>query len=393
MGSLRLVLALLVVYFHAQAYTVYVLGGEPFATLLPVPDGRSAVQMFYLISGFYMALVLNTKYRTADANWTFYTNRFLRLWPAVVVVNLLVALSFLAIGEVRLFNFTTGIGEFLAMLGSLDAGALAFLAFTNLFIVGQDLVFFLRFDPGGVSFAPFGTEGHNGSSLLLNHPLFTVAIEIFYYAISPFVLRRGWRAAAGFVVLGGLYHVLVFVTGASSLIWGYHFFASAAYFYFLGALAFHLYRWLEEEPRRGWLAARPALAWGFVTAGLLLLLPIYWLMPRNTLFMAPVLALVVPVLFSLSRQNQADRMVGELSFGVYLTHIPILFLIGPLVGPLDLWLWTSALATGSAVLLFLLLEQPIDRWRQRRAAAARTHGRKATAAGWRQPRRAAAGGG
>jgi peptidoglycan/LPS O-acetylase OafA/YrhL len=392
MGSLRLLLALLVVYFHAQAFTVYVQGGAPFATVLPVPDGRSAVQMFYLISGFYMALVLNTKYRTADSNWLFYTNRFLRLWPAAVVVNLLVVLSFLVIGEVRLFRLASGIGELLGWLGSLDAGSLVFLAFTNIFVVGQDLLWFLGFAPGGVTFAPFGSEGHNGSALSLNHPLFTVAIEAFYYALSPFVLRRGWRVAAGFVVLGGLYHFLVFATGASSLIWGYHFVASAAYFYFMGACAYHLYRWLGQEPMRGRLAARPGLAWGIALGGLLLLLPIYWLMPRGTLFMAPVLALVVPVLFTLTRQHRADRMVGELSFGVYLAHFPILMLLGPLVSPLGLWLWTSLLSVAAALLLYWAVEQPIDRWRQRRAAAA---GRPAGPAGrgWGASGQAPVGGG
>jgi peptidoglycan/LPS O-acetylase OafA/YrhL len=385
MGSLRLILALLVVFFHAQAFTVYAQGLPALDTLLPVPDGRTAVQMFYLISGFYMALVLNEKYKTADANWTFYTNRFLRLWPAAVIVNLFVILSFLMIDEVRLFGLTTSIGEFWALLGSLDAGTLAFLAFTNIFVVGQDILWFLRFESGGVSYMPFGTEAHNGSSFSLNHPLFTVAIEAFYYALSPFVLRRGWRVALGFVVAGGLYHVAIAATGASNLIWGYHFVASAGYFYFLGACGYHLYRYLEQEPWRGWLAARQGLAWTFVIGGLFLLLAIYWVMPRATLFMAPVMALVVPVLFILTRYRRQDRMVGELSFGVYLAHFPILMVIAPLVTPVGLWLWTSALSIIAALLVFFLVEQPIDRWRQRRAAAAVDRS-SAAQDGWRRPR-------
>jgi len=370
MGSLRLSLALFVVFFHAQAYSVYAQGLPPLETFLPVPDGRTAVQMFYLISGFYMALVLNEKYKTADTNWLFYSNRFMRLWPAAVIVNLFVILSFLMIDEVRLFGLTASLGEFWALLGSLDPAALAFLVFTNVFVVGQDLLWFLRFDASGMSLAPFGTEGHNGSSLSLNHPLFTVAIEAFYYAISPFVLRRGWRVALGFVVAGGLWHVGIFATGASNLIWGYHFVGSAAYFYFLGACAYHLYRLVEQEPVRGWLDARHGLAWSVVGAGLCLLLAIYWVMPRAPLFMAPVMAVVVPLLFVLTRYRQTDRMVGELSFGVYLAHYPILMVLAPLATPVGLWLWTTALSLGAALLLFFLVEQPIDRWRQRRATAA-----------------------
>ncbi len=388
MGSLRLILALLVVFFHAQAFTVYTQGLPPFETFLPVPDGRAAVQMFYLISGFYMALVLNEKYKSADTNWLFYTNRFLRLWPAVVIVNLLVILSFFMIDEVRLFGLTTSLGTFWAMLAALDQASLAFLVFSNVFVVGQDLLWFLRLDPAGASFAPFGTPGHNGSSLSLNHPLFTVAIEAFYYAVSPFLLRRGWRVALGFVVAGGLYHVAVAATGASNLIWGYHFVGSAAYFYFMGASGYHLYRQLEQEPVRGWLAERQAVAWAVALGGLLLLLPIYWVMPRSTLFMAPVMAVVVPLLFILTRYRRLDRLVGELSFGVYLAHFPILMVIGPAVSPLGLWLWTSALSLAAALLLLFLVEQPIDRWRQRRATrAAERPGPVGT--GWRRARGAA----
>ncbi len=385
MGSLRLTLALLVVYFHA---------GSPLGEAL-VPDGRAAVQLFFLISGFYMALVLNEKYQTADSNWLFYSNRFIRLWPAAFVVNLLVVLSFLGLDEVRLFMLTMSIGDFLAFLGSLDPWALALVIVTNLTVVGQDILWFCRFEPSGTTFLPFGAPGHNGASLSLNHPLFTVAIEAFYYLISPFVLRRGWRVALGFVIAGGAYHVALFAFGLSPLTWGYHFFAGAAYFYFLGACAYHLYRCLGREPLRAWIAARQRLAWVFVLGGLVLLLPIDWLVPRGTLVMAPLFALIVPLLFILTRHRRLDRLVGELSFGVYLAHYPIILVIQPGLAPLGLWLATTVLSVAAALLLFWLLEQPIDRWRQRRAAAAvgRPGGGGGGAGGWPWSSRATAAGG
>lgn len=359
MGSLRLALALLVVYFHT---------GTPLGDGLP--DGRAAVQLFYVVSGFYMALVLNEKYRTAGSNWLFYSNRFLRLWPAIVVVNLLTVLSFFAIGEVRLFGLEVALDAFWSMLAELDPLTLAYLAFANLFVFGQDILWFLRIDASGTAFAPFPEPGHNGSSLSLNHPLFTVAIEAFYYLVSPFVLRRGWRVILGFVVMGGLYHVVAFAAGFSTLIWSYHFVGSAAYFYFLGALAYHLYRRLEQPDARALLAARPSLAWTTVAAGLLLVVAIDAVMPRSSMFMAPVRALVVPLLFILTRRSRRDRLTGELSFGVYLTHYPVLVLLAPLVGPTTLWLLTSAISIAAALALYGLVDQPIDRWRQRRAAEA-----------------------
>src|SRR5690606_33812821 len=47
--------------------------------------GPFAVQMFFVISGFYMALVLNEKY-TERSPYRFYLARLLRLWPAYIVV-------------------------------------------------------------------------------------------------------------------------------------------------------------------------------------------------------------------------------------------------------------------------------------------------------------------
>jgi len=360
MGTLRLALALLVVYFH----TSMPLGGA-------VPDGRSAVQLFYLVSGFYMALVLNEKYRTAESNWLFYTNRWLRLWPPIVVVNALVVLSFVVIGEVRLFGLAIELDAFWSLLAGLDASTLLYLGLTNLLVFGQDLLWFLRLDGSGMAYAPFPEPGHNGSAFSLNHPLFTVAIEAFYYLVSPFVLRRGWRVILGFVIVGGLYHMLAFAAGFSTLIWTYHFVGSAAYFFFLGALAYHLYRRLELPRAKAWLATRRAVAWSAIGVGLLLVVAIDAALPRSTLFMAPVMALLVPPLFALTRQARLDRLTGELSFGIYLTHYPILVLLAPLAAPTMLWLLTSVLSILAALALHYLLERPIDRWRQRRAAAPR----------------------
>ncbi len=367
MGSLRLVLALAVVGFHA-----YFQGEWTEDYPLTLPDGRAAVQMFYVISGFYMALVLNEKYQGAASNWLFYTNRFLRLWPSVLIVNIFIIASFFAMGEVRLYDRTSSIGDFLAFLGSLDLASQVFLAFTNLFVIGQDLLWFLRFEPGGTSFAPGLDSAANGSTLSLNHPLFTVAIEAFYYIISPFVIRRGWRVALGFVIAGGLYHVGIFLAGLHRETWGYHFVLSAAYFYFFGACAYHLYRKIKEEPIKAWLETHRAWVLAGCVAVLLMLVPINWFVPRSTMFMAPILALVVPFLFMLTRKSRLDRMVGELSFGVYLIHYPILFIIGPAFDHMALWMVTSALSIAAALVLLYAVDLPIDRWRQRRATASTT---------------------
>ena len=72
MGLLRTILALLVVGSHLHAF-----GG-----------GFFAVKAFFIISGFYLALVIDTRYYALPVS-SFYVSRFLRLLPLYWVVGLL----------------------------------------------------------------------------------------------------------------------------------------------------------------------------------------------------------------------------------------------------------------------------------------------------------------
>ena len=73
MGSIRLLLARAVVFSHATACGI---------SMVP---GHVAVQAFFIVSGFYMSLILNEKHKNRSA-LVFDSNRFLRFFPTHVVV-------------------------------------------------------------------------------------------------------------------------------------------------------------------------------------------------------------------------------------------------------------------------------------------------------------------
>lgn len=76
MGSIRFLLALSVLIVHSSP----ILG----VTILP---GYLAVQVFYVISGFYMALIYCEKYSNTERPvFYFYSNRILRLYPLYLAV-------------------------------------------------------------------------------------------------------------------------------------------------------------------------------------------------------------------------------------------------------------------------------------------------------------------
>jgi len=58
--------------------------------------GEIAVELFFIISGFYMSLILSEKYNTPDKIVIFYKNRFLKLFPIYCTI-LILSISFFVI--------------------------------------------------------------------------------------------------------------------------------------------------------------------------------------------------------------------------------------------------------------------------------------------------------
>ena len=80
MGTIRLLLALAVVFTHSYGYLF--------------TGGKLAVQLFYIISGYLMSLILLNN-KTYSNLYKFYSNRLLRLFPVYWGVAILTFVYFL----------------------------------------------------------------------------------------------------------------------------------------------------------------------------------------------------------------------------------------------------------------------------------------------------------
>jgi len=87
MGLLRLILAIAVVIAHTNS----IFG-------LKFTGGLVAVETFFIISGFYMSMILDRKYTGKGSYILFLSNRFLRLYPMFWVVLLLIIISSIFFG-------------------------------------------------------------------------------------------------------------------------------------------------------------------------------------------------------------------------------------------------------------------------------------------------------
>lgn len=181
MGVLRLLLAISVVNGHFSIFnsTLFVNAGV-------------AVFAFFVISGFYMAMVINEKY-AALRMWRrrFLLNRALRLMPVYFVI----LFSFLLFQ--RLYSSSDQISDYVASAPGWQ-GLLVLLNFT---IVGQDVFMWLR-DTGAISV---------GNSVL-NQPAWSVASEILFYAVAAFAFKGARGILLTFAVVVGISGISPYLT-------------------------------------------------------------------------------------------------------------------------------------------------------------------------------------
>ncbi|MBK9384306.1 MAG: acyltransferase [Planctomycetes bacterium] len=366
MGVLRLLLALAVVGAHA---------GPPgdFAWLA-LTGGPTAVQFFYVISGFYMALILNEKYVGAGSYRAFALSRLLRLVPMYLVVGLGTlggGLALLCFGaEIPPIARWLEHGAGMPLLDQLG------FALAHLLIVGQDALSFAAVDPATHALyatSDFHREAVPAWQFLLVPQAWTVALELWFYALAPFLVRRSARFVLALIAASlALRAALKYGFALERDPWTFRFFPCELALFLSGSLSYRAYALLR---RRGWLGAQ---ACSLATIALLVLVVGYAWLPKELqrkLIGLPVLLPLVPLLlpwvFEGTRRLAFDRALGELSYPVYLVHFALVFAAGALGSPWlqetqDLWVPLASLVL--AIALWRLVGRPLEERRQHLSA-------------------------
>jgi peptidoglycan/LPS O-acetylase OafA/YrhL len=211
MGLFRLVLAFCVVLAHGLN--------------VPIPAARAdvAVQTFYIVSGFYMALVLSEKYHHYGA---FFTNRLLRLYPAyltVAAVTLAHSLLRLAIGRSAA---DPGLALYETHFDPLNVGAKTYLIGTNLLLWGQDVALFLKLSPDGRELeftSNFLATYPTVEKFLLVPQSWSLSIELVFYLLAPWLALRSTPTLAGVLAAAIAARVALAAAGLSFDPWTYRF--------------------------------------------------------------------------------------------------------------------------------------------------------------------------
>jgi peptidoglycan/LPS O-acetylase OafA/YrhL len=338
--------------------------------------GATSVQCFYIISGFFIAMILTEKYNRPEDLGLFYSNRFLRIYPVYWTVF---ALTLGVNGAVQLFThhsaFTIWIRNWLHM----TAGTSVFLIVSNLAVFGLDWAFFLGAGQHGL-YLTHKAESLSPAvfSFQMITPAWSLGLELTFYLMAPWLLRRKthilvsiWAASLAARYIGGLY-------GLIPDPWSYRFFPFELALFLTGVLIYRLV-YKNERPfisRVRWT--------GLLCFPLVLLHPLFASAGSPFFALGQVIfyvafATFVPLLFQMTKEIKWDRRIGEISFPLYLCHFLVVDAVDHFRRKIPSMTVRVSLALGVsialAVVIGALLDEPLNRFRQRRFRQQRPVGR------------------
>ena len=366
MGSLRLILALSIVFWHMPKH--------PFVLF----NGGIAVEAFFIISGFYMAFVISEKYSRLATPWvaTFYLSRILRLAPVYLIVCFVEGLWYLKSNTPNIFS-----------ANDLSTQARAALVFINLFVFGQDIWQTILTHAGTnipnqliqstVNF--FGANAFEPIYVYIGQA-WSLGIELIFYMIAPFVVLSRKRAIALFIAC--LLVRFYFIEHADlypNAPWRSRFFPGNLTFFFLGIASYWIYAYAIN------IKHSKMVGLAFSIAGLGFLIGSVFIAGGVLLFDGPedydqfrlwvfyiLLTVGIPYLFILTKDTKWDNYIGEISYPVYLVHGFIIGWLSPRLGSsMNSSAKTLAIVFATILVstaLYFFVDRPVERFRHKLAA-------------------------
>ena len=359
MGAFRFLLAFAVVSMHS---------GPVFG--LTLMTGTAVVQAFFIVSGFYMGLVLDTTY--ANSTTSFYVNRLLRLLPTYLLVLTLSVVTVLLTGHA----FYSRSQDFAEFWRTADAWMIVTVILTNLVIVGQEIAVWVGVEDGHAVAAPVGHP-----KLLHVYELipqaWSIGLELYFYALAPFLVRRSTRFLWGLVAASGTLRVVIWAAGLDYR-WQYFLFPASVIFFVAGLLSYRVYRHpliLWQNKALCWLLSALLLAavlgfglWAPVASMLLNKLRID--LDPTALFLV-LLPFLIPAAFVATRNLRADKFLGDLCYPIYLVHVAVIVWVRTVTGQAGAFstgqlLVIDCLVMMVALCIYAVCDRPVERFRKAR---------------------------
>jgi peptidoglycan/LPS O-acetylase OafA/YrhL len=359
LGTIRFLLALAVVCAHV--------GKLPYTVQL---GGQLAVQSFYIISGFLIALVWTNKYeRRSNGLFLFYSNRAARiyiLYWVVLVISIVVALVIKSLTH-----------DFPSYFGSRPRALLPYTIFTNIWIFGSSWAFWLGFDwPDGPLYftMDFTSSSYPVWGTMILAPAWTLDLELTFYLLAPLLVSLRLRYIFAIIAASLVARFSWYAMGHDVDPWNYRFFPFEIGLFMLGVAAYRVSSMVAWQPNPNLLKiVFTALVASIIGYGSLRL-------PNgsfNSFIYLFIFAALIPYVFNLTHSWRFDGFLADMSFPLYLAHWPVasisVFIRDRFVAqPAEYRGIVPAIASVAvAALLVIFVERPVERWRRSRIGPAK----------------------
>ena len=337
MGIFRLFLSLVVVRSHMAS----------FGFMDGMINQIISVQSFFIISGFYTTMILKTKYSSVGSFWI---NRVLRLYPIYLLI----------IGVMLIINPNNFSRVILDSSYSLLTRL--YIVISNIFMIGVDWSLWLEITPGktlGLVTSFWGSVHSIHLKNMLIQPAWSLGLEIHFYILAPFLIKCPKKILVLLMILSlSLRFFVLYPLGFNYDPYTYRFFPTELVFFILGMVSYY---YSEQFLEFG----RVALINVIVLALFIGKIPIDFGVLKLIYFIS--LTIAIPFLFKLFKNNVIDRKIGDLSYGVYLIHLPVLSRLSFLNLPSLSHFGVVAIVSIMAAYILNIITSPIEIIRQKLA--------------------------
>ncbi len=360
MGIIRLILAISVLITHSSP-----LFG------LKIIDGEIAVQLFFIISGFYMAMVLSEKYTPEKDKlfWlNFYKSRFLRLYPTFVFVSVLFWLYF---GILTLYFGKIPANGFVEIYQRMPLWGDIFSIFSNLTMIGQDIPSLFHITSDGVMnlFYSRANQTTEDGAIWVGQvrtigQAWSIGTEIWFYLLAPTLIGRSIISIIGIALIS--LSLKIFMETYLNY-QSYYFFPAQVFFFLIGVLGYKLGKAKEDS--------LPIKKVGFIALTLFSFSCLFINAVNQKyygeyqVFLFVILGFSIYPIFRLTEYSKADRYIGELSYPFYMSHMLIISVTNNILHHLfksqlvPSWIFLLLILIASN-LIYFYIEKPVSQFRK-----------------------------
>jgi peptidoglycan/LPS O-acetylase OafA/YrhL len=317
MGLFRFLLAICVVMAHTASISPLI--------KLNYLNATSSVIIFFIISGYYMQMILSEKYTSTNLgklnNIKFYLSRYIRIFPTYFIClvatfiyiyyinNSLPAISDMQIAIVKIYNLPNNIENIIFKIWYL---------ISSIFIVFQDLCLNLVVHN---DIAKFTLDRSSGSiyvpSAFIVPQAWSIGSELFFYLLAPLIVKINTRYIV-IIIISLLLMALLFIQYSSLGDIYYRATPFTLVYFIIGCLLYRCRDKFNIYQSKENYSVKLFSAYFFVIC-------ITLFFPWNGLFFTFPLVLIcsifIPSLFFITKDNLMDRFLGELSYPIYIYHM------------------------------------------------------------------------